>query len=138
LREEISAVLRGANSSRGDNVLLVLNTGGGTVTGYGLAAAQLVRLGQAGLKLTVCVEQVAASGGYMMACVADKIIASPFAVLGSIGVISEQPNVYERLKVGAFILSFFSFYPSFLSLCHPAFLSPSVWSLSLPPLLTYP
>ena len=78
--------------------MLVLNTGGGTVTGYGLAAAQLTRLRGAGLKLTVCVEQVAASGGYMMACTADRLVASPFAVLGSIGVISEVPNVYERLK----------------------------------------
>merc|ERR1711968_432631 len=98
LREEVTAVLQGAKIDRNDNVILVLNTGGGTVTGYGLAAAQLCRLKEAGIKLTVVVEQVAASGGYMMACTADKIIASPFAVLGSIGVISEQPNVYERLK----------------------------------------
>jgi serine protease SohB len=68
------------------------------VTGYGLAAAQLLRFKDAGLKLTVAVEQVAASGGYMMCCVADRIVASPFAVLGSIGVISDIPNVYERLK----------------------------------------
>jgi len=78
--------------------VLVLNTGGGTVTGYGLAAAQLLRLKEAGLHLTICVEQVAASGGYLMACVANKIVAAPFAVLGSIGVITEVPNVYERLK----------------------------------------
>ncbi|MGK3748788.1 MAG: serine protease SohB, partial [Bacillariaceae sp.] len=51
----------------------------------GLAAGQLVRLKEKGLYLTIAVEQVAASGGYMMSCVADKIIASPFAVLGSIG-----------------------------------------------------
>lgn len=82
-----------------DVAIVVLQSGGGTVTGYGLAAAQLMRLkDSANLKLIVCVEQVAASGGYMMACVADKIIASPFAVLGSIGVISDIPNVYERLK----------------------------------------
>ena len=68
------------------------------MTGYGLAMAQLLRLKEAGLHLTVCVEQVAASGGYMMACVADKIVASPFAVLGSIGVITQIPNVYERLN----------------------------------------
>ena len=97
LREEVTGLLRAAKRERGDEVILRLNTGGGTVTGYGLAAAQLTRIKQAGLKLTICVEQVAASGGYMMACVADEIIASPFAVLGSIGVISEQPNVYERL-----------------------------------------
>ena len=97
LREEVTGLLRSAKTERGDEVVLRLNTGGGTVTGYGLAAAQLTRIKDAGLKLTICVEQVAASGGYMMACVADEIVASPFAVLGSIGVISEQPNVYERL-----------------------------------------
>jgi serine protease SohB len=68
------------------------------VTGYGLAAGQLLRLKESGLKLTICVEQVAASGGYMMCCVADRIVASPMAVLGSIGVISDIPNFYERLK----------------------------------------
>ena len=62
------------------------------------ARAQLTRLRDADIKLTVCVEQVAASGGYMMACCADRLVASPFAVLGSIGVISEIPNLYERLK----------------------------------------
>jgi ClpP class serine protease len=96
LREEVTAILRTAKP--GDEALLKLQTGGGTVTGYGLAAAQLQRFKKHGIKLTICVEQVAASGGYMMTCVADRVIASPFAVLGSIGVISDMPNVYERLK----------------------------------------
>ena len=96
LREEVSAIVRTAKE--GDEALVVLQSGGGTVTGYGLAAAQLVRLKKKGVKVTIAVEQVAASGGYMMACTGDKIVASPFAVLGSIGVISDQPNVYERLK----------------------------------------
>lgn len=96
LREEVTAIIR--NAKPGDEALLILQSGGGTVTGYGLAAGQLVRLKEKGIFLTIAVEQVAASGGYMMSCVADKIVASPFAVLGSIGVISEQPNVYERLK----------------------------------------
>lgn len=96
LREEVTAIIR--NAKPGDEALVVLQSGGGTVTGYGLAAGQLVRLKEAGLFLTMAVEQVAASGGYMMACVADRIVASPFAVLGSIGVISEIPNAYERLK----------------------------------------
>lgn len=96
LREEVTAIVRSAKP--GDEALVVLQTGGGTVTGYGLAAAQLLRFKDAGMKLTIAVEQVAASGGYMMACVADKIVSSPFAVLGSIGVISDIPNVYERLK----------------------------------------
>lgn len=96
LREEVTGVIR--NAQPGDEALVVLQSGGGTVTGYGLAAGQLVRLKDKGLFLTIAVEQVAASGGYMMSCVADRIVASPFAVLGSIGVISEIPNVYERLK----------------------------------------
>jgi len=96
LREEVTGILSSAQP--GDEALLVLQSGGGTVTGYGLAAAQLQRFKAKGIKLTVCVEQVAASGGYMMCCTADKIVASPFAVLGSIGVISEVPNAYERLK----------------------------------------
>ena len=98
LREEITAILQSAPRAGIDEVVLVLQTGGGTVTGYGLAAAQLQRLKKAQLRLTIAVEQVAASGGYMMACIADHIVASPFAVLGSIGVISDIPNVYERLK----------------------------------------
>eukprot|EP00816_Leptocylindrus_hargravesii_P001500 CAMPEP_0196821518 /NCGR_PEP_ID=MMETSP1362-20130617/79544_1 /TAXON_ID=163516 /ORGANISM="Leptocylindrus danicus, Strain CCMP1856" /LENGTH=319 /DNA_ID=CAMNT_0042200725 /DNA_START=1 /DNA_END=960 /DNA_ORIENTATION=- len=100
LREEVTAILshQALNSETETEVLLTLQTGGGTVTGYGLAAAQLGRIKAANIPLTICVEQVAASGGYMMACAADTIVASPFAVLGSIGVISEQPNVYERLK----------------------------------------
>ncbi len=96
LREEVTGILRSALP--GDEALLVLQSGGGTVTGYGLAAAQLQRFKARGMKLTVCVEQVAASGGYMMCCTADRIVASPFAVLGSIGVISEVPNAYMRLK----------------------------------------
>ncbi|CAB9507253.1 Probable protease SohB [Seminavis robusta] len=96
LREEVTAIVR--NAKPGDEALVILQSGGGTVTGYGLAAAQLMRFKQAGMKLTIAVEQVAASGGYMMCCVADRIISSPFAVLGSIGVISDIPNVYERLK----------------------------------------
>ena len=103
LREEITAILLNnadSDSNVKPHVLLTLQTGGGTVTGYGLAASQLMRLKSAGIPLSICVEQVAASGGYMMACLADtgNLIASPFSVLGSIGVISEQPNVYERLK----------------------------------------
>eukprot|EP00547_Thalassionema_nitzschioides_P016426 CAMPEP_0194234170 /NCGR_PEP_ID=MMETSP0158-20130606/1943_1 /TAXON_ID=33649 /ORGANISM="Thalassionema nitzschioides, Strain L26-B" /LENGTH=698 /DNA_ID=CAMNT_0038967255 /DNA_START=82 /DNA_END=2178 /DNA_ORIENTATION=+ len=96
LREEVTGVIR--NAQPGDEALVILQSGGGTVTGYGLAAGQLARIKEKGLKLTIAVEQVAASGGYMMSCVADKIIASPFAVIGSIGVISEVPNVYNRLK----------------------------------------
>ena len=85
LREEISTLISTAN--KGDEVVVRLESGGGVVHGYGLAAAQLARLKDAGLRLTVCVDKVAASGGYMMACVADNIVAAPFAIIGSIGVV---------------------------------------------------
>jgi len=96
-REAVTGILRTAQPGV-DQVLVVLKSGGGTVTGYGSAAGQLLRIKQGGIQLTICVEEVAASGGYMMCCVADKIIASPFAALGSIGVVQEMPNAYERLK----------------------------------------
>lgn len=96
LREEISTLISTAN--KGDEVVIRLESPGGIVHDYGLAAAQLVRLKDAGLKLTICVDKVAASGGYMMACVADKIIAAPFAVIGSIGVVSQLPNFHKWLK----------------------------------------
>jgi len=96
LREEISTLISTAN--KGDEVVVRLESGGGLVHGYGLAAAQLARLKDAGLKLTVCVDKVAASGGYMMACVADNIVAAPFAVIGSIGVVSQLPNFHKWLK----------------------------------------
>lgn len=96
LREEISAVLSVAKA--GDEVVVRLESAGGQVHGYGLAAAELARVRTAGVTLTVCVDKVSASGGYMMACVADKIIATPFAIVGSIGVVSQMPNFYEFLK----------------------------------------
>lgn len=96
LREEVSAILQVARE--GDEVLLRLESPGGLVPAYGLAASQLKRLKAKGLKLTVAVDQVAASGGYLMACVADHIIAAPFAILGSIGVVGQVPNVHRWLK----------------------------------------
>lgn len=96
LREEISAVISVAKT--GDEVLVRLESAGGQVHGYGLAAAQLARLKDAGIFLTVAVDKVAASGGYMMACVADRLIAAPFAIIGSIGVVSQMPNFHDFLK----------------------------------------
>lgn len=96
LREEISAVL--AVASTQDEVLLRLESPGGVVHGYGLAASQLERLRKGGIRLTVAVDKVAASGGYMMACVADRIVAAPFAVIGSIGVVAQIPNFHRLLK----------------------------------------
>ena len=96
LREEISAVLP---QIKGDDEILVrLESPGGVVHGYGLAASQLQRIRTAGVPLTAAVDKVAASGGYMMACVADRIIAAPFAVLGSIGVLAQLPNFHRLLK----------------------------------------
>lgn len=96
LREEISAVIGAA--SAGDDVVLRLESPGGMVHGYGLAASQLLRLKKANLKLTVCVDKVAASGGYMMACTSDRLLAAPFAIVGSIGVVAQVPNVHRLLK----------------------------------------
>nr|WP_275298080.1 protease SohB [Halomonas campisalis] len=96
LAEEISAVT--AAAEEGDEVVVRLESAGGLVHAYGLAAAQLDRLKEAGLRTTVCVDKVAASGGYMMACAADEVRAAPFAVLGSIGVVAQLPNVHRLLK----------------------------------------
>ncbi len=96
LREEITAVL--AVATPADEVLIRLESGGGVVHGYGLAASQLDRLSQKQIPLTVAVDKVAASGGYMMACIAQKIIAAPFAIVGSIGVVAQVPNFHQLLK----------------------------------------
>ncbi len=96
LREEVSAVLSVAGGD--DEVLLRLESEGGLVHGHGLAASQLQRVRDAGIPLVVAVDRVAASGGYMMACVAERILAAPFAVLGSIGVLAQLPNFHRLLK----------------------------------------
>ena len=96
LKEEISAILQ--SETKCEEIVLNLESAGGTVIGYGLAAAQLKRIRDAGIKLTTCVDKVAASGGYMMACVANKIVSAPFAVIGSIGVVAAIPNFSKILK----------------------------------------
>lgn len=96
LRHEVTAILTVAE--KGDEVLVRLESPGGVVHGYGLAASQLARIKNAGLTLTVAVDKVAASGGYMMASVAEKIIAAPFAYIGSIGVVAQMPNFNKLLK----------------------------------------
>ena len=96
LKEEISAILQ--SETKCEEIVLNLESAGGTVIGYGLAAAQLKRIRDAGIKLTACVDKVAASGGYMMACVANKIVSAPFAVIGSIGVVAAIPNFSKILK----------------------------------------
>lgn len=96
-RESVSALMQVADPQL-DEVVVRLESGGGMVHSYGLASAQLDRIKKAGLNLTVTVDKVAASGGYMMACVADKIIASPFAIVGSIGVVAQMPNFHRLLQ----------------------------------------
>ncbi|THB75197.1 MAG: protease SohB [Gammaproteobacteria bacterium] len=96
LREEVTTIL--ALAEKDDEVAICLESPGGVVHGYGLAASQLDRIKQHNIPLTVIVDKVAASGGYMMACIADKIISAPFAIIGSIGVVLQIPNFNRLLK----------------------------------------
>ena len=96
LREEITAILTQATTK--DEVVVKLESSGGMVHSYGLASSQLDRLRKRSIPMTICVDKVAASGGYMMACVGDKILAAPFAVIGSIGVVAQLPNFHRLLK----------------------------------------
>lgn len=108
LRKEITALLSVATPQ--DEVVVCLENAGGMVHEHGFASSQLERIKQRNIPLTVAVDKVAASGGYMMACVADKIIAAPFSIIGSIGVIAQIPNFnrlldkhgvdYEQIKAG--------------------------------------
>jgi len=97
LRDEITIVLQVADPKK-DEVVVRLESRGGVVHGYGLAASQLKRIRDRKIPLTICVDKVAASGGYMMACIAHRIIAAPFAIVGSIGVVSSVPNLHRFLK----------------------------------------
>jgi serine protease SohB len=96
LREEVTAIIGVAKPE--DEVVVRLESGGGAVPHYGLAAAQLARLKDKKVKVTVCIDRVAASGGYMMACVADSVVAAPFSIIGSLGVVAQVPNVHKLLK----------------------------------------
>jgi serine protease SohB len=96
LREEVTAVLSVAEPT--DEVVVRVESAGGMVHAYGLAAAQLSRIREKKIPLTVTVDKVAASGGYLMACVANKILAAPFAIIGSIGVVVQMPNFHRLLK----------------------------------------
>ena len=97
MREEITAIILASESSN-DEVLIRLENAGGTVHEHGLAASQILRLKKNKIKVTISVDKVAASGGYMMAAVADKIVAAPFAIIGSIGVVAGLPNFHRVLK----------------------------------------
>jgi serine protease SohB len=96
LRQEITAVINVATAQ--DEVVIRLESPGGVVHGYGLAASQLLRLREKEIPLTVCVDKVAASGGYLMSCTANKILCAPFAIIGSIGVVAQVPNFHRVLR----------------------------------------
>lgn len=96
LREEVTAILGIATPK--DEVVIKIESGGGMVHAYGLAASQLMRIRQQHIPLTVIVDKIAASGGYLMACIGNKILAAPFAIIGSIGVIVQLPNFHRLLK----------------------------------------
>ncbi len=96
LRDEISAVLSVATPE--DEIVVRIESPGGSVNGYGLAASQLQRIRDRQIPLTVCIDKIAASGGYLMACIANHIIAAPFAIIGSIGVVAQMPNFHRLLK----------------------------------------
>ncbi|MDI9818581.1 MULTISPECIES: protease SohB [unclassified Legionella] len=96
LREAVTAILSIANDK--DEIVLRLESPGGMVNSYGLAASQLQRIRDRKIPLTVCIDKIAASGGYLMACVANRIVAAPFAILGSIGVVAQFPNFHRWLK----------------------------------------
>ena len=96
LREEITAILTLAEPL--DEVFLRLESPGGMVHAYGLASSQLLRIKNKQIPLTICVDKVAASGGYMMACLADRLVSAPFAIIGSIGVLVQLPNFHRVLK----------------------------------------
>jgi serine protease SohB len=97
LGAEIDAVLTVARPET-DEAVIRIESGGGTVTGYGLAAAEILRLRERKINVIASVDQVAASGGYMMACAANRIVAAPFALVGSIGVVAPVPNLHRLLK----------------------------------------
>jgi len=96
LREEISAIV--AVATPADEVVVCLENAGGVVHDHGLGASQLQRLKSQNIPLTVVVDKVAASGGYLMASVANRIVAAPFAIIGSIGVLAQLPNFSRFLE----------------------------------------
>mmetsp|Transcript_9058 Transcript_9058/g.12909 ORF Transcript_9058/g.12909 Transcript_9058/m.12909 type:complete len:423 (-) Transcript_9058:25-1293(-) len=82
-------------------VIILLESPGGSAAEYGLAAQQILRLrDEPGIQVTVIVDKVAASGGYMMACTSSpgRLYAAPFAVVGSIGVIGQTVNIHNALE----------------------------------------
>jgi len=96
LKQEVNAII--ASQVKCKEVVIKVESGGGSAYAYGLCAAELKRLVDNKIKLTVCIDKIAASGGYLMSCVATKIVAAPWAIVGSIGVIAQLPNFHRLLK----------------------------------------
>lgn len=89
------------NKSRLSEAVVIVSSPGGGVAQYGQLYAEMERFRKEGIPLTVCVDTVAASGGYLMSLPANRIIAAPFATVGSIGVVAQVPNYRKLLeKIG--------------------------------------
>lgn len=86
------------NKERIQRVIVVVNSPGGGVSVYGQMFAGMERMRNAGVDVTACVDTYAASGGYLMSVPAQRIIAAPFAMVGSIGVVSEFMNFNKLLR----------------------------------------
>ncbi len=96
LSEAIDEVL--VNRDHFEEAVVIIDSPGGTTHGYGHAYALLERLSASGLKVTACIDRIGASGGYLMALPADRILAGPFAIVGSVGVVAGIPNVKRLLE----------------------------------------
>ena len=120
LRKQVSIIVNCGRAGV-DRAIVVVTSPGGAVSPYGLAASQLVRIRKSGIELIVCVDTVAASGGYMMASVGDLILAAPFAIIGSIGVVTQIPNFQRflnKVRVCSMLLQFVHQIVAFLLLYH--------------------
>jgi serine protease SohB len=86
------------NKDKLSEAVVVVNSPGGSVAEYGLLYAEMERIRAAGISLTVCIDTYAASGGYLMSLPANRIVAAPFAFVGSVGVVAYSPNIHRLLK----------------------------------------
>jgi len=78
-------------------VIVHINSPGGTVAGSEELYESLIKV-KAKKPMVVVVDGLAASGGYIAAMASDRIVARQSAIVGSIGVIFQYPNVTELLK----------------------------------------
>jgi protease IV len=95
-RERTEALDRlGRSSARA--VIVRINSPGGTVSGSEQLYESLTRLKER-KPVVVVIDGLAASGGYIAALASDHIVAQQSAIVGSIGVLFQYPNVSELLK----------------------------------------